>query len=61
MITSAAVAMAAVGMAAMRIAAMEMAAMVRASLLMVLGPEAGLAAWAKASWPIRHTLPIRPG
>jgi hypothetical protein len=35
-------------MAAMGMAAMRMAALVRASLLKVLGPEAGLAAWAKA-------------
>jgi hypothetical protein len=52
-------AMAVMGMAAMEMAAMGMAAMVKASLLRVLGPEAGLAAWAKASWPIRHALLIR--
>jgi hypothetical protein len=63
-VSLAAMAMAAMGMvamAAMGMAAMGMVAIVKATLLKVPGQEAGLAAWAKASWLIRHALPIRLG
>jgi hypothetical protein len=52
--------MVAMEMVAMEMAAMGVAAMVMALLLKVMGPEAGLAAWARALWSMPLGLEAMP-